>query len=211
MSEKKAAPDAGAARAEFATREISVEGHKVTAADALLIVEDLDEGMRTVTGSISWWGKVWASAEAEAIEADAAYRHYRAKQVIAIGGADKGGPPEYKVMASIEADVRFVALKKALADAQRNVRTAATQFQAFCIKAQQMQSLGANLREESASGRRDTTRTRPTRVVDSGADEAEAESEAPAAPIPKDKIEGGIKKMREASAKRGKISKKEEE
>lgn len=220
---KATAPDPGAVRDAFASVDFKVDGVNVTASDAVFVVEDINESMRKQASLMSWWGKVWATAEAEQIEADAHYRRWLGQRLTELG-TGKDALSEWKAKAAVESEETFIRMKKAIAQAARNVRIAQTQFASAEKNASLLQSLGANLREELAAGRRDTTRARPTSAPALGADdetEAEAEGEAP---VDRDwaqrdgekplkvsavKVEGAKQKMRAAHGSRSKKSTEE--
>lgn len=200
---KKTAPSTGAVRDAFADIKLKVDGIEVTASDAVFVVDDINLGMRRSAALMSWWGKVWATAEAEQIEADAFYRHWLATKMKELmgDGPGKAAMSEAKAKAAIESEPQFIALKKAIGQAARNVRVAQTQFAAAEKNASLLQSLGANEREEKAAGRRDTTRERlPARFTE-GEDapaESDDEEDGETKKVSAEKVKGGEEKMREA-------------
>lgn len=212
-SSEKGASKAGGAPGSFDNFPMTVCGITVTADDTKLIVDDIDEGHKHVTAQMSWWGKVWAAAVEEATKADAHYRKWRARKFLELD-ADKAtkGLPEWKIKAHIESADDFIRYKNALGQAERNVITAKTQFESFSEKARQLQSLGAKAREELLAGRKDTTRSRPSRPrVETHEDETEApsvseESDAPKRELSAEEIEEAKNRMRESNTKRGKKS-----
>ena len=216
MAEVKAtAPaDPGAVRDAFASVDFKVDGVKVTASDAVYVVEDINDSMRKQAALMSWWGKVWATAEAEQIEADAHYRRWLGARLVELG-TGKDALSEWKAKAAVESEETFIRMKKAIAQAARNVRIAQTQFMSAEKNASLLQSLGANAREELAAGRRDTTRARPTSVTAPGAD-GETETETPVddgekpKKVSAEKVEGAKEKMRAAHGSRSKSKSTEE-
>ena len=115
--------------------------------EELQIGYDLSEQQDKVAAQMAYWGEVWAASEAEELEIDAAYRHWRAKlKEELIAKNPKLSDP--KIMAKIEATDTFVKFKKAIAQAKQNSITCKTRMQAFEKKANLLQSRGAQRRAE---------------------------------------------------------------
>jgi hypothetical protein len=208
-STEKGGSKDGAAPKSFASLPMTVGGILVTAEDAQLVIDSIDEGHKRVAAQMSWWGKVWAEAVREAAQADAHYRHWRAKIYHELE-EDKAtkGLPEHKIKAHIEARKEFLQYKYSIANADANVITAKTQFDSFSEKARQIQSMGAKAREELGVQKRDTTRARPNGArVETGVGETspvvedETDLEVEPSDVSADKIEKAKERMRELNSR----------
>jgi len=132
----------------FGEVNIEVDGQSVAInVDVELQVGDLSKDMDQVAAKMAYWGAVWAAAEAEMKSADAWYRAWRAKTGAAMIEAD-GKMSEWKVRQALEADPRFMTIKKSLAAATRNVTLTRAIYEAFRTKANMLQSKGAMARAE---------------------------------------------------------------
>lgn len=131
--------------------ELLVAGETITAniGEDLLIGPDLSEEMDTVAAQLQWWGGVLAAAKAEAEQLDAAYRQWRARESLVILEKDKT-LAEWKVKLRLEASDKFMRHKNAKALAIRNIEQLERVVEAWRVKAAQMQSKGANIREGMA-------------------------------------------------------------
>ncbi len=127
---------------------IKVDGKDVTIdIKVKLGIFDITEGMDKVAAEMAYWGSVWAAAEKEQIEVDAAYRRWRAQK----GEAALSRDPkmaEWKVKQAIEANPSFVEFKTALAVAKRNATLSKSTFESYKTKASMLQSKGAMSRAE---------------------------------------------------------------
>lgn len=163
--------------------ELLVAGEKITGdLKAELTISDLNSEMDTVSAQLQWWNGVLAAAKAEHEQLDAAYRQWRARESLVILEKDKT-LAEWKVKLRLEASDKFMRHKNAKALSVRNITQLEGIVEAFRVKAQQMQSKGANLREglkydgmhTPSSPKRARSRVAPP---DEG-DEADDEHEAP--------------------------------
>jgi hypothetical protein len=108
---------------------------------------DLSDQQDKVAAQIAYWGEVWAASEAEELEADAAYRHWRAKLKEELVSKNPK-LSDAKMMAKIEATDTFIKFKRAIAQAKQNSIICRTRMQAFEKKANLLQSRGAQRRAE---------------------------------------------------------------
>jgi len=108
---------------------------------------NLSRDMEEIATLINRTGELWAEAEEQAINIDAAYRQWRAQE-----GFDvlKKEPKlaEWKVNQAIEASEDFVTYKTAIARAKKVALTLKNRFQSLDKKASAIQSRGAMLRSE---------------------------------------------------------------
>lgn len=128
-------------------RPIKVHGVEVPPAGDDLGIVDLSTDMDRVAALMGFWGSVWASAVEEHAMADAHYRSWRARETQRLLDSSPK-LAEWKLKADIEASPHFLALKQAIASAERNVVHAKATFESFSKKANQLQSKGAMLRDE---------------------------------------------------------------
>lgn len=178
----------------FAKRTITVQGEKVEFdAKTHFPVGDVSEDMKDVSSLIAWWGSVWAAAEAERINADAFYRHWRSKEDVKLLATEKGLSDE-KRKARIEAMPEFLKFKSALALAEENVTLCKVAVQALDKKGSLLQSLGANIRSERRTDGMSTPAS-PKSAQDGGADDND-DDEAPE--VDEAKVKGGEDKMKAA-------------
>lgn len=132
----------------FARRTMTVNGHEVVLdIDMDLQIGALSGDMDKVAAQMGFWGSVWAAAIREHEDADAHYRHWRARQVNAILESEPK-LAEYKVNARINAMDGFLKLKSAQALASEHVAMARTMFDSLDKKSNQLQSKGAMSRSE---------------------------------------------------------------
>ncbi len=117
-----------------------------------LLIDDISDDMAKVASEMGFWGSVWAAAESEVISLDGFYRGWRARA----GEAMLSSEPkmsEWKIRQAIEVDKVFVEWKIKIAQAKYNATLAKSVFEAFRVKANQLQSAGAHKRAElDASG-----------------------------------------------------------
>ncbi len=185
---------------DFSKRKITVNGTEIEFdTKTHFPVGDVSDDMRDVSALMAWWGSVWAAASAEQINADAFYRAWRA-QASEKFLADDPKLSVDKLKNKVEAHPDFLKCKKALALAEENVTLAKAAFQSLDKKANLLQSLGANHREErKATGL--TTPEKPKSAPTRGApveDDDEDEAAVEAAPIDEAKVKGGETKMKAA-------------
>ena len=128
---------------DFNTIVMSVDGAPVDI-DFVesLSIGDISDDMVQVPASIAYWSAVWAAAESERMRADAAYRNWRAQKGEECLHADPK-LAEWKVRQRIELDPMFTQLKAALAKAEQNVINAKGICDAYKVKANLLQSIGA--------------------------------------------------------------------
>lgn len=132
----------------YQTRTIKVNGVEVVLdSDVDLAVGDLSGDMDQVAAQMGYVANLWAEAVYEQDCADAYYRQWRAQLTEQILDKDPK-LAEWKVKAKIEAHPQFMALKKALAQAESNVINLRSYFDSFSKKANQLQSKGAMSRSE---------------------------------------------------------------
>lgn len=132
----------------FGEVSIEVDGQPVVInVDAEMEIGDLSTDMNRVAAQMAYWGAVWAAAEGELKSADAWYRAWRAKNGAAMIEAD-GKMSEWKVRQALEADPKFMTIKKSLAAATRNATLTRAIYEAFRTKANMLQSKGAMARAE---------------------------------------------------------------
>lgn len=134
----------------FSTVSLTVDGSPVSSSDEELEIGDISEDMIRVSAQVAYWGAVWAAAEAEKTNAEAAYRHWAAEQVAAALHRDPK-LAEWKAKAAVESQDLFLKLKSALALAEHNVVLAKTRHESFKVKAATLQSVGARDRAGLAS------------------------------------------------------------
>jgi hypothetical protein len=128
--------------------EMEVDGKPVEInLDEQMVIHDISSEMDQVAAQMSYWGEVWANAEAEAELADSYYRKWRAETGQKILAAnDKAA--EWKVRQDIEADPQFYKLKSAIAKSTHNTTMAKVIYESFKVKASILQSKGAMMRAE---------------------------------------------------------------
>ncbi len=133
---------------DFSKRTITVQGTKVEFNTRTHFpVGDLSADMGDVASAMAWWGSVWAAAAAEAIDADAYYRAWRA-QTSEKFLAEDGKLSVDKLKNKVEGHPDFLKCKKALALAEENVTLSKACFNALEKKGNMLQSLGAKTRAE---------------------------------------------------------------
>jgi hypothetical protein len=179
---------------DFSKRKITVNGTEIEfSTKTHFPVGDVSDDMRDVSALMAWWGSVWAAAAAEQINADAFYRAWRA-QTSEKMLAEDGKLSVEKLKNKVEAHPEFLKCKKALALAEENVTLAKAAFNSLDKKANLLQSLGANFREERrATGL--TTPENPKSAQAASAEVDEDDDEA-AAPVDEAKVKGGEDKMK---------------
>ncbi len=130
-------------------RKITVMGVELPVnSNQAKISADINGDMNKVPAQIAYWSRVHGSAVREREESDAQYRYWRGQMVGQILD-DEPKLAEYKVNARINGDPQFLAIKKGMAQAQRNVEIARGMILAFEKKANILQSRGAALRVEA--------------------------------------------------------------
>lgn len=115
--------------------------------DDELRIGDIDEDMKTIAVSIAYWGSILASAEEEKVRVDAYYRRWRAQKGESFLEAEPK-TSEWKIRQKIESMEQFDVLKTGIARAAKNSLIAKSMFDAFCRKANMLQSKGAMMRHE---------------------------------------------------------------
>ena len=186
---------------DFSKRKITVNGTEIEfSTKTHFPVGDVGDDMKDVSSAMAWWGSVWAAAEAERINVDAFYRAWRAQATEKLIAEDPKLSDE-KRKSKIEALPDFLKCKKAMAMAEENCTLAKAAFAALEKKANILQSLGANYREE----RRTSGMYTPEQVKErsksaqNGSEPVEDDDEAEeAAPIDEAKVKGGEDKMKAA-------------
>lgn len=109
-------------------------------------IKDLDSDMRQIPGLIGWYGRLLATARAQAVVIDGEYRRWRA--VVAM---KSDGKAEHKIKTDIEATAKFSEWKKAIATIEETVVSLEKAYEALRVKADMLRSLGAMSREELRS------------------------------------------------------------
>jgi len=143
--------------------KMKIEGEEIVFdRDKELSIRDLSADQTRIAAQMSYWGQLQASAESEKIRADTYYRTWRAVNGKKVLDADPK-LAEWKVKMELEAMPDFQKLKNGIAQATYNLVVCRTVFDSFRIKANQLQSRGANMRfEMEATGM--TTKETPVEV-----------------------------------------------
>ena len=179
----------------FAQRTITVMGQAVdvnVGPTGDLPIADLTPDMDKVAAQMAWWAVVQAAAEREKIQTDARYRSWRAAMTNKILEEQKG-LAEHKVKALIEADLKFLEFKEAIAIAEENAIIARGQFLAFDKK-------GAMLQSRGAMARRELARQGMTTPADEPLDDEDSSPESQPKMDP-DKLKAAQERMRAGNAK----------
>ena len=158
----------------FSLVTIKVDGKEVSVDTRVKLgIVDISEGMDKVAAEMAYWGSVWAAAEKESIEVEAAYRTWRAQFAERVLAEDPK-LAEWKVKQKIESDPRFIKFKTAQAVAKRNATVTKSTFESYKTKASMLQSKGAMSRAElDATSMRTpekSKRNRSTVAVDTARD-----------------------------------------
>lgn len=146
--------------------------------DADLAINDVNVDMARVSAQMGFWGDVWASAQEELTRADTLYRAWRAlftKNLL----NDGSSLAEWKVKVEIESNENFVKYKQKIAEAERNVTLARTQFDAYETKSRTLQSKGAQMRATLDAPHSSPGRSTPYEETDIDTDDGVEESDSP--------------------------------
>lgn len=132
----------------FRTPSIMVDGKKIKVnLDNELEITNISEDQSKVAAQMAYWSSVWSAAEAEKIMVDASYRRWRAQTGRKIIEREPK-IAEWKVKQKIEAHSMFMKMKQAISIAASNAIIAKGIFESFRIKANALQSKGAQARAE---------------------------------------------------------------
>lgn len=145
--------------------ELKVNGEKIVADLAeLMEITDVSRDMDRIAALMSYWGSVWAAAEAEKISVDSYYRQWRARYGMKIVEKEPK-QAEWKVRQQLEASDDFEKIKKGISLAAQNVTTSKGIYEALRIKANMLQSKGAMMRAELDATSMRTPEKKPSRRI----------------------------------------------
>lgn len=128
---------------------VNGEEHEIDIYDELPI-DNIDSDMKNIPAEIAFWGTILAGAEEERVLTDSFYRKWRAETAEELLG-NEPKLAEWKVKQRLEAMDQFQVLKKAIAKTVKHSTVAKTMFEAYCRKANMLQSKGAMLRQQLSS------------------------------------------------------------
>jgi hypothetical protein len=158
--------------------ELKVNGEKIVAdLDELMEITDVSRDMDRIAALMSYWGSVWAAAEAEKIAVDSYYRQWRARHGMEIVDADPK-LAEWKVRQRLEASDEFEKIKKGISLAAQNVTTSKGIYEALRVKANMLQSKGAMMRAELDSTSMRTPERKPFKKTSEKEADREEKAEA---------------------------------
>lgn len=130
------------------TTTVKINGEEVELdSEDLEFSGNLSRDMEQIATHLNRTGELWAEAEEQSINIDAAYRQWRAKEGFEVLTKEPK-LAEWKVNQAIESSEDFVTYKTAIARAKKVALTLKNRFASLDKKASALQSRGAMLRSE---------------------------------------------------------------
>lgn len=114
--------------------------------EKIMSITDVDLDMRNIAYELSFWGRLYAKANAIQITAEGKYRNWRANIAKEMLVGPKP-PSEWKVKAIIESTPEFLKLKQQIAIAQENAETLYYIYDSLKTKSFMLPNLGAKERD----------------------------------------------------------------
>lgn len=116
--------------------------------EKIMSITDVDLDMRNIAEELSYWGRLYARADAIKITAEAKYRNWRATMAKQMLEEKKKRPPsEWKVRAEIESSRTFLEMKKQIAVAHENAETLNKIYDSLKTKSFMLPNVGARERD----------------------------------------------------------------